>query len=1630
MKELVQKLQAQIHEINNGVIRNLLLNSLNIEATHHTELFTKQYPHNRKSPNHNLSTSSPLLLAFAYAPKEVWASLVQELSQLPQNLDYLKNTLNSYQSGFAEKILEYCDKYSDDSSYFMFNLAQGIDNSFLEPIVDFIAIRLQEKIDCPEKSPWITLQLIIFLFSMPIEIFSRLLNDYPFEPKLHSQLQSVLQQALLTPLLISSLDDMSYRLVYSLLTEDFKSSTAYAIFKYTNWVELAPNNLKEVANFLPTQKIFEYSKNSKNGILKVIVLQKMLSSHNIKELLEDFKQELFSRNTILPKIKHRAELLHLKQLLCLTEHELIKEIIDSFMEELPNDAPIFSKLNNLFLKWDNKTLPPKKSYLYDFFIKIMNTPGKSLDKTWAPGFEIVFSIAPVEEIKTLFLNYSKYQINSYETEQSLKKLCVTGLLKNPAWHSLLTPFLQWHLQSAHHHPEDSDKILAELLPRWLESASEKDHDEFNAFLNIAHKMRQEAQPAIQALENLLYTNCTKDALLQTLSMLDKNALIQLHAISLSIGKKDLDPAVEPREGERDIEVWLKKLLTDLNNWCNHTLSWEALKIALPGKNKDYFKSLSAFISIIQKEKAYLGIESIIIFIKSYENELTLDPLSEKSKAFVFALAQLLKKIPIKIQLAVFSRCSEDFLKNLTQHCLIGLSGDPIRSLSYRNLLNSLIQQDSSENIKLVKELIAKKDLDILDTNTLSDMAEDILKENKTDVLKATFSGIWIQRLLTYPPFVASCSADLLQHLTERYRLISLALKKDELEGLNNALEMRSSPNLEKKRISVLGFKCDDSFRALCNELEENCNQYKIIDPLIAEKALNNLLSYYHKRISTLRLDILFNLSDYFYRQFIGNQGDITIAQNTLLNLLDRYLPHKNFEQRELLREQQTIVFNEEGEEIGFVNENNQVMTFIKGKLSQLLEVPTIRPGMRLYDKNAQCIGTITIYGQIKHENLFQKETSVSLLAKVDQKELKANPHTLPLLIQNLFENEALDFLYTHKELVVGSPKRVWVEQKIAKYIGHLQTPIKPKILGAVIVWQDQLSISYLWKNIKNPSNALTLFHGLLKNSIKRPLFLLMDQADFTAFLNKFGAVKFLQEYISNYHKEPWFHEGLSLFGNYAQEESKPDLLQQALQFEPDLKTVMPSLIKTEATARVVLKQFLHHKDPEKVAQLTAFFCKKDLIQALDSLNNSPNWKESYRYDLLLYIFTYNHESIFQSNEARFSTTYAWGKEDLSILTKFIKRHYRNTNPIDVDGLISYKILSELAFRTANAGLTDLFYAENNRLDNDLLMYTLKRSNVKALVAKYPLSKSIITTINIVMEKLHGFFDEQYAKNLENIKLLKSNNAYIEWEKLAEESWSQTDGTQLPLICAWIVQYSGPSQPLKKLLDDFFSKPSKRLEDYQSITRLLTLFPNKDFSKVIFSTLVKAVKDDPRRLTLQTFLDMAKYYGNNKKSAVMDLLQYFGQRQQYALVKKACRLLRKKMTSDELNKISLEAEVEQSLSPHMNCWYFPIFQFFVRLWNYGGNPSRLVSFCDAPLPGGHNAPAIPAQINSSFTGGQFINQEMKYLKNLKEFSKTHKDKNIFKPPKLYSKIGHFAQSNKDKMQEEPLTGVLNTVLPSI
>lgn len=1042
-------------------------------------------------------------------------------------------------------------------------------------------------------------------------------------------------------------------------------------------------------------------------------------------------------------------------------------------------------------------------------------------------------------------------------------------------------------------------------------------------------------------------------------------------------------------------------------------------------------------------------QPVIDVINDWQKTFSTTTEEMKKKIFLH-VAELLTEVSLDKVTEITAELSPQFIQELTEQAILSLhSTMPVEKNSAQFFFTTICQDHrpfNQKNLDLIKHRLGQKDLTLLGEGQLQDLATDILKNNDDSSLEKTFNGIWIQRLLSTPGFIAHCTPQVLGALIERYRLLSLSLKQDEFKQLmawfNNPhgyfnhydesisrveRELAGNPatrnHIAKKMQSLLSFRADDAVRALLTQLENECLNSADLENHVKQKALDNLYNYYHIHLKNFRSGFIYRVCNGLHERLVGSAGDVALTQNTLMRWLHLYIPHDNFEQGELVNKDERTIYSENGDKIGFINELNQAMTIIDNQPVTLLslnkpENQLYPVGMVLYNAQQRQIGILTAKGKLERTNLYQKHTSAMLFARIPQSELQSGePAALKLLLQDIVNENSVQIVYEQSD----AHKKNWFTQYLQGHLHEVDTPYKAKLLQSFMA---QLSVHEnisLLGTCKNFNNARVIFNNLIKDNAQNTQFWSPEnQPLITAFLCKHNHEDqapqlFADALLSAQNPQQtehilaafssftgaYFHDFLAqTLGLMAKENRlSTDKRQQLAQY----------LTSNNETAKHIWQNYFHASSQTTIQQIdenlsrnfSQLFDKRQFHELIRSLKNCSNWQDDYRYRLAVLILSQQKDNFFPDNEFTHSRQKGWNASMLADYSWFIKQHLHTQENFDSNKEIARTIIEQLSLRTANFGCTQLFY-NDQQFDDEMVAFAIARENVGTLIANVisfttRLSEVIISSLKSWLNNNNDNLSQPTELQTTELAFLRNNKAVIEWKKVINSTWGfqDKDEKSLPLITAFLLNYSGSSDKAQMLIRDYLQSVQKQKEDkyYLLLSSLLLRASTRSICPVIFNTLEDFYTENPSQLSLKAFRHLAKFFSGSDiepNKAYFALLEHFGKQKKYSLVIQCCALLNNFYTAPELEKQRLHianitrlSKRESTISTYLGSLWFFIIKFFYRTLPdfFNEKPCDFILNCD-DVSTYHHPVIAPKMVVTELRDGNEVNADLEFYEKYK------------------------------------------------
>jgi hypothetical protein len=1051
--------------------------------------------------------------------------------------------------------------------------------------------------------------------------------------------------------------------------------------------------------------------------------------------------------------------------------------------------------------------------------------------------------------------------------------------------------------------------------------------------------------------------------------LDLNLLIETFLVSNS---RDLEAVNRNRLiqflRQPDFSGSMHRCLDSLTNQASTALSVKLLSF-LSSSCSNHLEQLLELKKLVSSYHCPVDLHVLLAINNVYQHYIQ-QPGSDEGDAFISLIHDVLHGMNAAAKVEFIKSLGPERAKPVIEYCLKRSTDEMGQRHIYKDVLDlfcSSINLIDDHYLRIIRQGLERHDLDLFGSGALYTLAKDVIAETKSTI-KTSLGGEWIGQLLASPRFIAASTPQIVTRLSERYRLLRFTLSplenasvlassqeqnfyaKEIQEQMHNLAQKglnHDEPDSELivKQNKLLKLSIESSLSAFMFQMEAQCDLIRDEDPETAKKALAVLYQYYRQIYSDFRSDLL-----RYWQKLCSPEFDV--------------------EQR-VVRKNGVYLFDSAGQKIGFLNESNQAMTFVDEELVLLIDTGSVQVNECVYDKEGVVIGLFTESGHVRSVDETVQNVSAQIIRGLSEKDLQLPVPGLNVLIDQVIFENSIKVLYGE-----SSAQRQWLDRRLADVLQSTEKKVSTETLSSFLDNAGDESIFILLGKIQHKDNALTLFHELInKDKTRVLLFSGLYESDFQQFLDRHGSALCLANYMIHFHDRPWFAEGLMRFAYYGKKHKIKHLLSDslALLFDENEQNkdamvisdaILQQLLDSEACATVVLKEFFNDRNRlatpnqaeaqlnnSEINKVVGYFQKRHIIHALHHLNGTSYWQEKSQYKFFLYILDKQHDVLFATNQN-------WQSNELNDLTRFVNRHLSKKRSVDHDFIIGHRVLGELIFRSARLGQIALFYADK-KFNMPLARLSFGRSFLERLVTKFWIPEGVKEQIADEVSRIKILFQEPSLLHNE----FKEDQVVQDWRHLVHQTWREINKKKLPMICAYLLNYSGQKKALLRLLNDYFNSFQHTMNYIYPVTKLLKDFPGRDVSAVIFDVLEAFLIKNPHLLDSNTLSDMACYFAKKTNQDVkspqaeLNVLIYLGQCKHYALVKKGCEELARDCENQELRQRLLrganEAEVESDLSTSLGRFYFGLLKWIKRWWNYGfnveENRSRIVKFCDDDAP---------------------------------------------------------------------------------
>lgn len=965
-----------------------------------------------------------------------------------------------------------------------------------------------------------------------------------------------------------------------------------------------------------------------------------------------------------------------------------------------------------------------------------------------------------------------------------------------------------------------------------------------------------------------------------------------------------------------------------------------------------------------------SVQEQVLWTWSLMHQGHLEGRTQWADSFIFVLDRLFNQLEPSAYHRALKGLGTVYLNRLIEYCLYSHANVSNKNQSlYQRVLfficsNLSLLDDAS--IHMIRETLYSEDGFFFDK-----MAQNI----------ALSGPAYIKTLqLRYHAFILSQPQDKIAELilstdtANPFRFLII----DSLRVLQAQLE--AAPNercLLRQRRQLIDWSIERCFPMLLNSLVHYCCE--ALQNSQAERVMSHLFRYYSERSSNLRVDVLLRAIEYS----VPNEQDLqegALFHQVLGGWFNQYLKADDwFILLQTHIDDYALLYNEEGVATAFIDERNQVWSYID-------EQPVIVTSKGLspldnifYDKEADPLGSVSESGYF-HALGIQKNFSALLLASVPSADLEYSLSSLDLLINHLlFENTvALLYASIDQNTEEGRLKWGWIEQHILRVLVERHST-SIEVMHAVVTFFSEQALLSLMCQIKSKAQALLLFAAILAYEPARSRFFLqMHHSKYASFLHQ-HAPDTLLYYLDTQHQQSWFIEGLSGFARYDKKyrgNSTEFLLCQALHIlsrsgecnqQYSITTIISKLLKGSRSVSVVCHDFLgvdsnshlHERYSPGLERFIGYCSKEHVLELIRQIKVEGFSVADPRCTLVFLILSQEHDRLFPSKSAM-QHNLGWSADEINHLAFFALSCMSCSNNF----YFSARLLGELIFYSARLGQSALFY-ESNVLNKRIASGLFQPSHLARLVKKFG---------------NFGFKKEDLE--LSGAPRVSPLLAIISPPPSKAERESQR---RCSIFSVYLLNYIGPSKTVLSLLSDCFKNCAQENPFIHSITQLLVFIPKREISAVIFDALFAELKVRPGFLDIYILKNMASYWAIRTNALIRDdldaelnLIHYWGQSRMYALTEQACIVLGDDCfgrQSEELFQLGAkEARVEAEIQ-NMTPLFGSFRTRFKRFWNYGLHPEKhcsgLVSFFDAKIL----APDL-IQCAPAFVAAPFVRQENK------------------------------------------------------
>ncbi|PJD93093.1 MAG: hypothetical protein CK426_00095 [Legionella sp.] len=882
------------------------------------------------------------------------------------------------------------------------------------------------------------------------------------------------------------------------------------------------------------------------------------------------------------------------------------------------------------------------------------------------------------------------------------------------------------------------------------------------------------------------------------------------------------------------------------------------------------------------------------------------------------LFQMLNRQPQKEQMAVL------------QHLPLSTGW---RFLEYT--LNDMVFVEQSDAIQNLFHLVSKAyspDALIPLRKALYTLDKQVngLSTTSTLILPQDVKGIDIETYFLQPHGLAFGGLSFLKQLIRRYRCMLLTLTAEEFIALLSTTEglISYSKQLPFKMMMQTD-KNEYPFKLWCIDriihglLREAITRFRKMEDPLAYRALETIYAFYDAPQQMLRLDIFFGaikhrygITDYLSLTGLGIECTLFqwVRENQLADCLSGEVAY-------------AFLYDEAGQCKAFIDEFNKVWHW--SPAGMVLAAPGFAP-QHYFNHKGEPIGCLSSSGHFQYHKNPVWQLILILFDNLPKRGHLNTESGLALLYSQSLWHHVLGKVYAQLPDAYHADKmsQQSMVQWSVYFLTHAQEALPYLFFERLASFLPSHVLPSVLPRIKNKENSLSCFQCIMTHPPLRQVFFEAELSSSQLFFLQHRGVTALTNYLACYDTDVDYQAGLDCLAKKTKKWMRHDWLAKSFSLleereaQGHLSSTRWSAIKnywvsTEESAALMLQDFcadnrlkpIQEAKTKAIKHLLSHFNKASIVLLLAAVTKKACWRNSWQYRLFLYLVD-EHQS--QWFDPLLVQKDPWTRNELKLWAFFIQRHLSEASYWDKGQQAGSRLLSALLFYCAQSGLTSFFFNEDASL---------------GVISKYCASTAFLNKIQT------------------HLKLAMTK----EWDVIYASASAR--GGNTPLLCLYLLYYTGDKTRVVQLLDLYMATYAKKICYTRPLAQWLMLFPQSDIAAVIFDGFQQLIIDDPS--LLDGFLLHAMAHFRYKRTTVahtliapqqdemaLALLRYWGHAKQYQLVYRAAELLKFVVEGDlmqrKLSQIIVEAKTELQLQhyPKKASLFHAIMTWCTRHWHYG------------------------------------------------------------------------------------------------